>query len=201
MTPTGTVVAADIDPRFLTDMPDNVEVRTLDIRTDVVESGAYDLVHCRALLMHLRDPAEALARLVAALRPGGVLLAEEGDFGLYHYSGHADADALTSANRRAMHALADAEIMDAYFGRGLPGMLVASGLELLDSEVETHVGGPGDPHYEFARASALDAFPRLIAAGVIEGTDTLAQLEGFFGHPGTLVTAASLVAAWGRRTQ
>ncbi|MGP0103024.1 MAG: class I SAM-dependent methyltransferase [Solirubrobacteraceae bacterium] len=197
-TATGTVVAADIDPRFLTDLPENVEVRGLDVRTDEVEAGGYDLVHCRLLLMHLEDPATVLARLAGALAPGGVLLAEEGDFGLYHYSGQADADALTSAARRALDAMADAGIMAAYFGRGLPGMLAATGLQLLGGEVETHVSGPGEPGYEFLRASLLAVVPKLIAAGVIE--DNLARLEGFFSQPGSLVTGASLVAAWGRRT-
>jgi SAM-dependent methyltransferase len=45
----GRVVATDINPRFLTaiDLP-NVEVRQHDIRTDPLESGVYDLAHCRA---------------------------------------------------------------------------------------------------------------------------------------------------------
>ena len=71
----GSVIAADIDTRFLTGLPDNVDVRALDIR-DLEPEPDFDLVHCRALLMHLRDPADAIARIVAALRPGGVLLAE-----------------------------------------------------------------------------------------------------------------------------
>ncbi len=198
VTATGTVVAADIDPRLLTDMPENVQVQTFDVRTDELEAGAYDLVHCRLLLMHLPDPAAALARLAAALRPGGVLLAEEGDFGLYHYGGQADADALTSAARRSLDAMADAGIMASYLGRGLPGMLAATGLQRLGAEIETDVSGPGDPGYEFLRASLLAVVPKLIAAGVIE--DNLARLEGFFNQPGSLVTGASLVASWGSRT-
>jgi hypothetical protein len=47
--PTGSVVAADIDPRFLTNMPAGVEVRRLDIRHDDLEVDTYDLVHCRAV--------------------------------------------------------------------------------------------------------------------------------------------------------
>ena len=81
----------DIDLRFLTDMPENVEVRALDIREDEVEAEAFDLVHCRALLMHLPDQAETLTKLAAALRPEGLLLAEEPDFGLFHYGGHPDS--------------------------------------------------------------------------------------------------------------
>ena len=51
----GKVAAADIDPRFLSDMRlPNVEVRLCDITEDSGESGHHDLVHSRLLLMHLR---------------------------------------------------------------------------------------------------------------------------------------------------
>jgi SAM-dependent methyltransferase len=53
--PSGTVVAADIDLRFLTNLPPNVEVRRHDITTSDLESKSYDFVHFRALLMHLPD--------------------------------------------------------------------------------------------------------------------------------------------------
>ena len=78
--PSGHVVATDIDTRFLQNMAlSNLEVREHDIRSDEVEHGAYDLVHCRALMIHLPDTESVARRMVAALRPGGRLLAEEPD--------------------------------------------------------------------------------------------------------------------------
>jgi SAM-dependent methyltransferase len=196
--PTGSVVAVDIDPRFLSEVPENVEVRTLDVREAGVGVGEYDLVHCRALLMHMPDPAATLARLAAAVRPGGLLLAEEGDFGLSHLGGHPDAEVLNQIRRRTLDALTEAGVFNARFGRGLPAMLSAAGLERSGSEIETHVGEPGEPHYEFARLSSLESAPRLVAAGLMEDAD-LARLEGYFGHPGTIVTGGSVVSAWGRK--
>ena len=107
--PTGSVIAADIDPRFLTNMPAGVDVRRVDIRHDDLEAETYDLVHCRALLMHLPDPTAALARMVAALRPGGLLLVEEGDYGLWSYSGPADAPRLNKLVTDALTKLAAAK--------------------------------------------------------------------------------------------
>ena len=79
----GRVVAVDLDPRFLGDLrAPNVEVRRCDITQDDIEPAAYDLVHCRALLMHMNDPADVLRRMVAALRPGGWLVAEDADLGI-----------------------------------------------------------------------------------------------------------------------
>lgn len=60
MGPGGHVEAADIDCRHLTGPAGDVDVRALDIRTDTPEPDSYDLVHCRALLMHLPDPRESL---------------------------------------------------------------------------------------------------------------------------------------------
>ena len=38
---------------------------------DPLQPAAYDLVHCRALLLHLADPQQALRNMAAAARPGG----------------------------------------------------------------------------------------------------------------------------------
>lgn len=195
---TGAVVALDIDTRFLDDMPGNVEVRALDIREQGAEPGAYDLVHCRALLMHLPDPATVLARLAMALRSGGVLLAEEGDYGLYHYGGHPDADALNEMSQKTFGAIGKAGISNLYFGRTLPAMMAACGLELLGTEVDTRVSRPGEPHYEFTRATALASLAPLVDAGVMQEANAK-RLENYFGHPGSVITGPSLIAAWGQR--
>ena len=196
--PDGRVVAADLDCRFLTGMPENVEVRTLDIRNDDVEPDAFDLVHCRALLMHLPDPALALGRMVAALRPGGVLLVEEGDYGLLSYGGHPDAAWCTDLFHRRLAALASARIMNGYLGRHLPRLLIDAGLELVGGEVDTAIVRAGDTGYEFHRLTAQSAAPRLIAAGLMTEDDA-ARVAALLAHPSTVLTAPSVVAAWGRR--
>src|SRR5580704_10834319 len=56
--------------------------------TIFVEAGAtatglprnsFDLVYCRFLLLHLVDPADCLREMKEILRPGGILLVEDGD--------------------------------------------------------------------------------------------------------------------------
>lgn len=196
--PTGSVVAPDIDPRFLTEMPDNVEVRRLDIRTDAVEAEGYDLVHCRALLMHLPEPGAALARLVSALRPGGVLLVEEGDFGLHRFGGHPHAARMNELFDQAIDRLRAADVMHSTFGRDLPAMLPAAGVELLGGAIQTNVTLPGEVVYEWEWANVTSTGPRLVAAGVLDEA-FLALAQAYFGQPGTAITSLSLVAAWGRK--
>jgi 2-polyprenyl-3-methyl-5-hydroxy-6-metoxy-1,4-benzoquinol methylase len=51
--PQGRVVAIDLDTRFFEDEP-KIEARRCDITTEELEQDAFDLVHCRLLLHHLR---------------------------------------------------------------------------------------------------------------------------------------------------
>jgi SAM-dependent methyltransferase len=194
----GSVVACDLDPRFLTDVPGNVEVRTLDIREQDVEPGKYDLVHCRALLMHLPDPAAALGRMAKALRPGGLLLAEEGDYGLVHYGGHVDAASANDLAHRLLEALRASGTMNPWFGRSLPALVTASELELVGAEVETPVARPGDPHFEFACRTMMASAPGFVAAGIL-GVEEKAAAERYFEDPNAVITMGSVISAWGRK--
>lgn len=194
--PTGTVVAADLDPRFLVGLPGNVQVRRVDVREQGFEPGAYDLVHCRALLMHLPDPAAALARLVAALRPGGVLLAEEGDFGLLRFDGHPAAARLNALVQHAVDRLAAERIMDGRLGRTLPGLVQVAGIRIAGSEVETAVTVPGEPAHAFEEASALAAADNLLRLGILTEADA-ALVRSYFAEPDTVITTLTMVAVWG----
>jgi SAM-dependent methyltransferase len=195
--PNGSVVAADIDTRFLTGLPGNVDVRELDIR-DLELEPEFDLTHCRAVLMHLPDPADALARIVAALRPGGVLLAEEGDFGLLHFGGHPNSPAQNDALHQILGAMREARIMDGYLGRRLPEMLLAHRLDLEFAEIDAATARPGEPEFEWMRTTWLEATAKLVAAGIIDAA-TRATAQEFFSTSGTVVTSVSLVAAGARK--
>lgn len=80
---TGHVLATDIDPRFLTTLAQtgrpNVEVRRHDVGTDPLPEGAFDLIHARLVFVHVPTAPAALARLAAALKPGGWLVVEDFD--------------------------------------------------------------------------------------------------------------------------
>ena len=61
----------------------NVEVIRHDIRTDAFPPGSFDLIHARAVLMHITPSVDLLRRIVTWLAPGGWLLLEEPDFGMW----------------------------------------------------------------------------------------------------------------------
>ena len=78
--PDGLVAAVDLEPLFLERDPrPNLEIHRRDILTEGFPGDGYDLIHARALFMHLPDRDALIADLAGHLRPGGVILLEEGD--------------------------------------------------------------------------------------------------------------------------
>ena len=76
----GRVVAADLEIGRLRPLAERgVEVLRYDLRTEDLPAGRFDLVHARMVVQHLPDRAAAVARLTAALRPGGWLFLEDTD--------------------------------------------------------------------------------------------------------------------------
>ena len=70
--PTGSVLALDIDTRFLDPLADDtLKVERADVTRDPLPVGEFDLVHARLLLEHLPQRDRVVASLAAALRPGG----------------------------------------------------------------------------------------------------------------------------------
>ncbi len=65
--PQGEVVATDIRPALHRAPTANVEIRQHDVLQDGLEKDRYDLVHCRALLQHLGDPAKAVLHMTEAV--------------------------------------------------------------------------------------------------------------------------------------
>jgi len=79
--PRGRVVGLDSSEHFVALAEATQTERVSFLRHDVTAVpfpvGPADLVFCRFLLTHLREPQEAVARWATQLRPGGLLLIEE----------------------------------------------------------------------------------------------------------------------------
>ncbi len=198
--PSGSVVATDADPRFLVDLDAaNVEVRRHDILTDELESSAYDLVHCRALLLHLSDPERALARMAAALRPGGWLLVEDADYSSVGAAepGHAAA-AHFDRVARASRADHTPRPMDLFFGRRLPGLVRALGLVDVGQEALAFRHSGGSVEAQLFAHSVERVRPELLRSGIAT-EEELAGVLAALADPTFSFTDALNVGVWGRR--
>jgi SAM-dependent methyltransferase len=56
-----------------------MEIRRHNIVTDPLPDAAFDLIHARLVLIHIPEREKVLARLIAALKPGGWIVEEEFD--------------------------------------------------------------------------------------------------------------------------
>jgi SAM-dependent methyltransferase len=199
----GRVLATDLDLRFVEDHGcGNLEIRRHDILTDPLEEGTFDLAHERALLVHLPERKRALERMVAAVRPGGWVVAEDPDHGgamIPALSRYVDPPEHAELWGRVFHGL-DALFTrvgaDPSFGPRLPGALAEAGLERISAELYTPLlhGGAGS----LLRLTIQQLQEPLASIGLVTGPEIERFLELLeqpaFGHlPFVMVTA------WGQR--
>jgi SAM-dependent methyltransferase len=166
--PSGRVLATDIDTRFLEalDRP-NLDVRRHDIAAEDLPAGAFDLVHTRTVLNHVGARTEALRRMADAVRPGGWLLVEEGDWGWWMPDPATDsaASALFRKHWKAHDHFAAARGVDHYYGRRLYGDLRALGMGEIGAEGRVAVVQGGSPHAQMWRMSFTRVREPIVAAG------------------------------------
>jgi ubiquinone/menaquinone biosynthesis C-methylase UbiE len=110
--PTGTVVATDLKPQHIPAAP-GLTVLQHNVVTEEIPDGPFDVIHVRAVLQHLPQRREVLAKLADALAPGGRLVVEELEAGW-------SRAVLASPDPRAFEIFAEYE-------KALTSVLVASG--------------------------------------------------------------------------
>jgi SAM-dependent methyltransferase len=194
--PDGSVVTVDLDTRFLaTIAAPNLEVIKADVVIDGLPDGPFDLIHTRAVLMHIPARDRLLAELVERLRPGGNLVIEEADF---HSFEAAESPLYRDLLRRFGEITFETAGMDSTWGRGMAARLAGLGLTDVRSDARTSIFPGGSPEAEFYKITLLQARDLLLANGLDkEPFDELLSLleDGTQWFPGP-----AMVVATGRRT-
>ena len=201
--PNGRVVATDIDVRYLErlDVP-NLEVRQhniLDDPLDLLAPGSYDVVCSRLMLFHLVGrQAETIRRMALCLKPGGLLIDEDADWGTTapvdrsHPRFAAFHRAWREGDWWAMRGY------DPTFGRTLPALFERSGLESIHHEASTEVVRGGSPWARWYRDS-LDVIAEATPAQTADGTDEHEIITSTLADPSIWFLRELLHACWGRR--
>ena len=192
--PAGSVTAVDLEPRFLrADPRPNLIVERRDIVADGVPGDGYDLIHCRALLMHLPNADDLVVDLVGRLRPRGAILLEEGDL-----SSTAAAASVRYADMWERCTAAAAKVGgNFHWGRQLPGRLAAAGVADMAATSETRVWPGGSAWCELTALTWEQMTPLLVADGCPSELVAAATAELF--EPDRWFPAGAMVAAWGHR--
>jgi SAM-dependent methyltransferase len=196
--PTGHVLAIDLETKFLAalDYP-QLEVRRYDVTTDDLPEADFDLIHERAVLLHLPSRREVLARLVRALKPGGWLLCEDTDFSTF-VDGSPDPALRRAGN--AMVAFLESRGADPNFGRHLFAELRAAGLAEVGAEGRVYMMRGAHPSSILPRYTLERVRGPAVASGAA-GDDEFAAALALLDDPTVAVMSHVMMAAWGRRPQ
>jgi SAM-dependent methyltransferase len=193
--PDGRVVAADLDPRYLEDLPDGTEVVQLDVRTDDLPGHDFDLIHARLLLEHLSEHTEVVSRLASALRPGGWLVVEDYDWGGFGFlTEAADLDRVAEAVLSFM-SLAG---FHPRYGRMIPSDFDAAGLHTVRCEARAQVLDQQSPGFAFFSLSFESLRPALVEGGHVSA-DEAETASRSLSDPATRLLTPMMVAGCGRR--
>ena len=198
--PDGHVLALDIETRHLQWLDgSNITVRRNNIEADEIETDRYDLAHCRALLEHLTHPSGAVCRMAEALREGGWLLAEGGDFDHYASANadHPSASMFDSVMARIVAYIKEADIFDPAIATTLPTLMRDAGLDAIEFEAIDIPTAGGEPMSLMFEMSWHRFDPLIISRGIITEEEAALRHEAHLDP--TFVFTYGNVGCWGRR--
>lgn len=198
--PNGHVVATDLDTKFLEAIDaTNLEVRKHNIVSDSLEEGSFDLIHSRAVLDHLPERDEIVPRLVGALRPGGWLTLESGDFSSVQMVGGklADADFFNAAFATVV-GFSETLGAEMSYGRRLGPAFRAAGLGQVVVEGFVTEWGPDHPLATLYNLTFERLRGPAIQAGVISKPD-VDRLLSMLRSPGFHALSHIVYAGRGQR--
>ena len=192
--PAGHVTGIDRDPAMIAIArdaagPQGLPVAFLhaDVERDDPPGAGYDLVYARLLLSHLGDAAAALARLVAAVKPGGVLAVEDVDF-----AGHFCHPACPAFDRYVAwyEAAATARGADPFLGRRVLDLLSTAGLHDLRLQVVIPTFHEGDGK-QMAVLTLRGIRDAVLGSGLADKKEfdaTLEELEAYTRDPHSIMS-------------
>lgn len=191
--PAGGVLATDLDDQWIGPSATDLVFRRHDVVLDPLPEERFDLVHARFVLEHLADPSGALARLVSALKPGGVLVLEDStSLELTIAPSRSSLEHFVSAWERAGRATG----WNATYGSELMSDLRLVGLRQLGGRQCRRLAPGGD---QWAHLSlGIDRLrDELLQQGVT--SDQVTQVIELLGDQANLIAGPPVTIAWGQR--
>lgn len=202
---TGQVLVTDIDPRFLATLAEagrpNVEVRQHDVGADPLPEGTFDLIHARLVLIHVPTAPVALARLAAALRPGGWLVVEDFDATFIDRAFPTADPADAAVVRTAFTALGELLVARGAgrgWGRNLYQRFIELGLEEVGMEGHLAVRPGGSAGALLDRANLAQVRDAAVGAGLI-AAEEMDRMLALLDDPACAFASPTMFTAWGRR--
>jgi SAM-dependent methyltransferase len=173
------------------------------MEADACETGlpraSFDLAYCRFLLLHLPNPAACLKEMLAVLKPGGILVVEDGD--------------LTSARSQpptAQNAFADlfgrlgpTRGLDYSMAKNLYQLVIAAGIQ--NARIVEHQ--PVNTIYEhrhLLKWSVEEAGPAFVGAELIteeQLANTLVEMQQAIDSPDVMIYSPRMYLVSGNKAE
>src|SRR5271163_12365 len=192
----GSVTSVDINPNLIKLVPaQNLTVRQADIRVADLPASAFDLVMCRAMLHQIVEHAPTvLAKMAAAVKPGGWLFVCEPDFNLVRTcepEAWAEAwDAILQWGRT--------QGVDWLIGRRLPAMVTALGLGYPQAATEVpNIRGTSRDAVYFQTFFEM-VRDRVIGSGLVDAV-TIDAASALLADPDCWTQCWMLTSVWVRK--
>jgi len=157
-------------------------------------SDWFDLVYCRYLLLHLPDPGACLGEMRRVLKPGGVIVIEDGDLAT-----------ATSLPPTALDAFADLFMrlgpirgVDYSVASRLQQLVKSAGFP--DPKIRLHQPAIAEGEKRLLlKGSVEEAGPAFVSAGLITSEElrhTLTAMQAATDDPEVLVLMPRMSAVW-----
>lgn len=173
----GLVLATDLDTRFLGQLVHrNMRVRRHNVVSDPLPEQTFDLVHVRLVLVHLPKREEVLDRIIAALKPGGWLLAEEFDSVSYLPAPDRYPWEVALKSAAVMREVMIARGVEPGFGRALAAHTRARGLVNVRAEGTMFMHQGRSLGTQLMRANLEQLREPILASGVVSAREFEADL-------------------------
>lgn len=198
--PDGDVLATDLNVRHI---PVGAGYRVLrhDLVAEPVPDGPWDVVHARLVLLHIPQRVDVLARLAAALAPGGALVLEEWatEFGNLSLSApdRATEELIEHYRDVLVNRVLPARGNDPTWAARVHDTMLAHGLVDVDTVVHARSWPGGSPGALLIAANVAQLRDDFIAAGFDE--ERISQLYAAVRDPRLIVRGHFTYSTIGRR--
>lgn len=164
-----------------------------------LQDGAFDLVFCRLVLCHLKEPDKAVARMAKLLRPGGRVVLVDMD--LQDIFTMPPCEYYPTFVNEGVTPLQGAMGVDYSVGLRLHGLMMDAGLVTQSITADQPIFRDGPEKHLWEKTWTV-ALQRAVSSGVMtleRGHELIAGMEMHTSRPDVWVAMAKMFAAVGRK--